>query len=112
MAKAEYRKEAAFYGLKSARSPMENSLLSGVVLVSDEGGKGYAYITFGEALVEAVGRVMPRGISEDDQCYLKAMLVHGGSWRVYSYYLDNSSVRFLWEEKKRPKWIKQIRRAQ
>lgn len=111
MARTKYRGESRKYGLRSSLRPKEGSTISGVVLVADEEGRGFAYITFAEAFVEAVGKAMPQGAGVDTPCFIK--VTHHATlsgWKVYSYYLDGTKGVLLWESKEKPNWLKRIRR--
>lgn len=113
MAKPKYNRERVAYGIRSTRKPMQGYPLAGTVAVADDQGKGFAYIAFAEALVAAVGKALPQGISADDPGYIK-VVHHGrlGVWKVYAYYIGGGKGVLLWETKERPAWLKRIGRPE
>ncbi len=90
---------------------MHGQPLAGAVAVADGQGKGFAYISFTEAFVAAVGKALPQGVSADDPGYIR-VVHHGrlGVWKVYAYYLGGSKGVLLWETEEKPAWLKRIRR--
>lgn len=103
----EYKK----YGIRPARKPQEHALLAGTVYVVEPQGKGYAYIRFDESLVEAVGRLLPTGLTQDNPAYLKVMFMPATRvWRVFAAYLRGTTMRILWETTEKPTWLAKVRR--
>jgi hypothetical protein len=104
----EYKK----FGVKHARKPRKSAILSRVVLVADEGGRGCCYVQFSEHLEDAVGHALPMGISPEHPAYLK--IIHfgfRGLWRLYAAYLDRSKIVFLLEYGEKPEWLRNIKRS-
>lgn len=108
--KPRYAREYKKYGIVAARKPQKGYPVAGVVQVVDGEDSGFAYIRFSEALVTAVGRAMPQGVSADQPCYLKATRLVTGRWRVLAYYLGSNKGCVLWETE-RPEWLKKIRKG-
>lgn len=102
----EYKK----FGIVSARTPQTGKPLAGVVRVVNGGDRGFVYIRFSDAFVLAVGRAMPQGIAEHQPCYLKAVRMLTGKWRVWAYYLGIRKGRLLWEADKL-EWVGNIRKG-
>ena len=109
--KAKYAKEYKKYGIRSANKPQEGYYLAGVVQVADTEGKGYVFIKFSEALVEAVGKALPHGVGEESPAYLKVLHLHKlDRWRVFAYSLESTHGVLLWETQQKPEWLKRVRR--
>jgi len=102
----EYRK----FGLVHARKPQTGYPVAGVVQVIAGEESGVVYVKFQEALVDAVGRVLPYGVSDEQPCFLKVIKLPTGKWRVMAYYLGSRRGRILWEAD-RPLWIKHVRKG-
>jgi len=108
---AVYAREFKKYGIRYAYTPHDSQVLAGVVQVSDTHGRGYVYIHYEEALIEAVGKAMPAGISEMSPCYLK--VIHTSirnTWRVFAFYVGSPVGVLLWEAVEKPTWLKRVRR--
>jgi len=105
-------KELKKYGLKSARRPKEHTLLSGVAHVCDWEGTGYAYISFTEAFVDAVGKALPAGLHPARPAYLKVLHMPGRkTWRIFAIYLNELRGVLLWESPELPHWISNVTRS-
>lgn len=101
------------YGLAATRKPKQHALVSGVAHVgTPEDGKGFAYFTFTEAFVDAVGSRLQQGVSPFAPAYLKVLYIKGkGTWRVFAMYLNTEQGVFLWEEDTYPAWLGHVRFA-
>lgn len=109
---AVFPKEYKKFALRASQNPQVCEGLAGVVRVADSHGKGVAYVKFSEALVVAVGRALPYGVSFGRSAYLKVVHVRStGVWRVFAYYISEPIGKLLWETPDRPEWIKKVRRA-
>lgn len=101
------------FGLRPANKPDANGLLSGVVVVAQQGERGYAYVRFSSVLVQAVGRALPRGLTPQDTAYLKVIRCRfTDRFKVYAYYVDQSAAVLLWESAEKPTWLKRVRSYQ
>jgi hypothetical protein len=93
--------------LRSGNIPETGYNLSGVVKVVAAEATYNAYIRFSACLVDTVGDMMPRGISDDDPCYL--LLEENPvtkTWTLYGKYLySNEKVRFK-VYTSLPEWVK------
>jgi hypothetical protein len=106
-----FSRERKKFCLRSGTKPQRGSYLSGVVLVLDEEGKGYAYVRFADSLVVAIGHAMPYGVGPDNPCYLKVLYMRSRVlWRVFAVYVDESRVVLLWETREKPAWLNRVRR--
>lgn len=103
-------KELRKYGIRRATKPQRHGLLSGVVRVCDE-GRGVAYVKFNEDLVDAVGKVLPYGVSPDSPAYLKAIRIGPNRWRVYAMYVTEEAGALLWEASDTPPWLTKVKRS-
>lgn len=100
----------AKYGLKPAKRPKKHSLLSGVAHVSAQHVLGYAYFSFSEEFVDAVGRALPFGLCEEFRAFLK-VLYHPTTekYQIFAMYLGGNIGRLLWEEPDFPYWLGKVR---
>lgn len=106
-----YPREYKKFGLRYAHTPQEGYDIAGVVQVADHRGKGYAYIKFLPAFVDAVGKAMPFGVSPDSPCYVKILYSDSAKiWKVYTFYIGSPRGVLLWEAVDRPEWLRRIRR--
>jgi hypothetical protein len=111
MRKGAYPRELKKFCIRYAHKAQTGYPVAGVVVVVDARGKGYTRIRFDEALVGAVGKAMPMGVSPEHPCYLKVLQVLGTErWRVFAYYLDAGRGVLLWEAGEKPAWVKNVRR--
>lgn len=101
------------WGLRKANKPQEGFHLSGVVKCLDRGGHGYIYVAFDEALVDAVAKILPRGVGPDDQAYLYVVQKQFGSMRYYMYarYVGKEGNFLLWVETQKPEWFSKVKRG-
>ncbi len=83
--------EKKLYGIRQRRKPQEGAPLSGVVVVQTSAGTGTVYISFSDKLVQAVGKLLPRGVSLHDPAYL-CLMEWGKGWRLLARYLNQHSV--------------------
>lgn len=105
-----YTREPRQFELSFARTARTGPV-SGVVVIRDSFGSGYAHVKFSDRLEQAVGRLLPRGVSLDDPAYLRALeLPNRRGWRIYAQYLSGDHRRLLWVTEERPKWLKTIHR--
>ena len=111
--KPAFVRELGKFELRPANKPDTNGLLSGVVVVAQRGERGYAYVKFSNALIEAVGRSLPRGLTPEHPAYLKAIRCSfTDRFKVYAFYVDQSAAVLLWESAEKPTWLKRVRRYQ
>lgn len=106
--KIDDMRECKHYGLKSTRKPKAHNLLSSTVAVIDQDQRpGYAYVTFADSFVAAVGKIMPYGISIWHPVFLcVAFNTHKGLWTINAAYLnDTNTVRQLWTSAEKPDWL-------
>ena len=103
----EYKK----FGIVPSRKPQVGFPVAGVVQVVGKEGPGYVNIRFAEALVDAVGKAMPYGVSDATPCYLKATRLPTGMWRISAHYLGRKEGCVLWESAK-PSWIKKVHKGE
>lgn len=106
-----YAREYKKFGIVPSRKPQKGFPLAGVVKVVERGVKGFVYIRFSEALVLAVGKAMPQGISNENPCYLKATRTVTGTWRVSAHYLKGRASCLLWGSDSL-EWVKRIHRGE
>lgn len=103
-------RELKKYGLRSVRKPALKYLLSSVVKVRDEEGRGgYCYVRFDEPLIEAVGKKLTRGLAPFDPAYLVAEYdVIRKLWVIGARYLKTDEGVILWEQDEKPAWLKEV----
>jgi hypothetical protein len=92
------------YALTQTPRPKKHPLLSGVAHVGESSGKGYAYFSFSEDFVDAVGKALPQGLSREEPAYLKVLQMPN-TWRVFAVYLRREKGALLWETPTRPEWL-------
>ena len=92
-------KEFKKYGIAHSKRPRSHPLLSATVAVSKVAdGKEerfYCYITFTEALVDAVAKRLPRGLRKEDPGYLHVVIL-GTGFKVFAVYSSGASRVELW----------------
>lgn len=103
-------RELKKYGIRSTRKPARNAFVATTIHVVDENGlAGYCYISFADALVEAIGKVLPRGVAEFDPAYIYVEYdTRRRVWKINAQYLLSSDSALLWESGDRPTWLKLI----
>lgn len=104
-------KELKKYELAASTRPGGNKVLATTVAVLGKDGSAYyCYIRFSPTLIEAVGKKLPRGISEHDPAYLYVDLQRLQVWAVYMR--DNKGVR-MWDLSGvvEVPWLKRLFRA-
>lgn len=80
-------KELKMYAIKATKKPTKSTtLLSTVQVVNEAKELGYCYISFSDKLVEAVGKKLPRGISDQDPALLFVLYI-GGEWCIWASYV-------------------------
>lgn len=102
-------KEYKHFELRSVKRPTKASLLLSTVAIRDtEGEEKYCYVSFSDKLVDAVGRKLPRGISEADPAYLHVGFGPPGRWGIWAVYAVDGVARLLWrtECSEPPSWLK------
>ncbi len=109
--KAAFAREYKKFGIKAARKPQEGYPVAGVVQVVGKDGGGFVYVKFSEVFVEAVGKAMPYGVSAATPCYLKAVWLPTGKWRVVCYYFGRRNGCVLWEAS-HLEWVKKVKRGE
>ena len=106
--KPYYSGERKKWGLRSSGNRLsKHSPLARTVMVSDEQGKGYAYIQFDEAFIEAVGKAMPMGIGPQQPAYLRAVadLEGDGAWTIFGVAIGEGSGVPLVRYQTKPAWL-------
>lgn len=87
--------------------------MAGTVLVVDEEGMGYAYITFDEPFIEAVGKALPMGVGPEHPAYLRAVcnLRAPGAWSIFIVPFGPESGILLLVYPDTPHWLSTIYRG-
>lgn len=112
MTRPVFAREYKKFGLVRAKKPQTGYPLAGVVQVVDGAASGFVYVRFAEALVTAVGRAMPFGVSDQTPCFLRAVRIAEERWRISAYYFKSvREGRVLWESDT-PAWLGTIRRGE
>jgi len=108
-----YNRARKNWGLRKAYKPQEGYHLSGVVKCLDEGGYGYIYVAFDEALVDAAAKVLPQGVGPENQAHLYVVQKKFESMRYYVYarYIGKAGNFLLWIETQKPEWFSKVRRG-
>lgn len=101
------RAELKKYRIRATKKPAKNVLLSSTVVVRNEvGDAGYCYINFDAPFVDAVGKKLQRGITEDDPAYLEVVYYPRMSvWLVKARYLHGDKEVLLWKTEQKPSWL-------
>lgn len=100
-------RELKKYKLHWKKLPKEHESLSGVAHVCDARGRRPSNFGFDESFADAVGRAMPRGISQQDPAYIKALYMPGRNvWRVFAMYMREEVGVLLWETPDLPRWLR------
>lgn len=102
-------KEYKHYELRSVKRPIKSKLLLSTVAIRDMAGEErYCYAAFSEKLIQAVGRGLPRGISEEDPAFLHVVFGPPGVWAVWAQYLTDGKACKLWRtaDSAPPSWLK------
>lgn len=101
-------KENRNYELRSSTRPKKSGALLNTVQVRNELREvGYVYIRFSDKLIEAVGKKLPRGISEADPAYL-SVVFSDMAWHIWAGYVSESggSHTLMWKQSTKPSWLK------
>lgn len=111
--KPRYNRVRKKWGLRAAARPRKGTPLAGTVLVSDEEGMGYAYITFDDSFVEAVGAALPMGIGPEHPAYLCALrgVPVRGAWSVSVVPFEQGNGVSLLQFDHTPEWLGTIYRG-
>lgn len=102
-------KEYKHYELRSVKRPTKARLLLSTVAIRDtEGGEKYCYVAFSDRLVQAVGRKLPRGLSEADPAFLHVVFGPPGVWVIWAQYAQGEGACKLWRttDSSPPSWLK------
>lgn len=83
--------EKKAYDIRQRRKPQEGAPLSGVVVIQTSTGTGTVNVSFSDKLVQAVGKLLPQGVSFRDPAYL-CLMEWGHGWRLLARYLAQPSV--------------------
>lgn len=74
--------------------------------VHTENGVGYAYFSFSEAFVDAVGKALPNGVSVEFPAFLKVLQhISTKKYQIFAMYLEETRGILLWEEDEYPEWL-------
>lgn len=100
-------KELKKYRLRATKKPAKNELLSSVVVVRNEQGEqGHCYVNFDAALVEAVGKKLPRGLMTQDPAHLIVVYYERTKvWLVSAAYVTGDHEVLLWKTEQKPAWL-------
>lgn len=99
-------KELKKYEMRSTRRPAVNPLLSTTVAIQRATReRNYCYVSFSDALVQAVGKKLPIGLSEKKPAILYVIEKADG-WHVYAKYYDAETGRKLWSTPDTPGWLR------
>jgi hypothetical protein len=95
------------YELRSAPRPNGRiALCQTVSVVNADRKSGYAYVSFSDSFVAAVGRVLPRGVSVRDPAYLHVYWSRTARlWKVTVKYFGHEGDYLLWESPTQPSWL-------
>lgn len=105
---AAFSGERKKWGLRAAKKPQKYYDLAGVAIVKGQQSTYVCYLRFTDALVEAVGQVMPRGVGPEDQAYLEVHHTLAGFWEVWAAYISlggGKDRRLLWVQEEKPPWV-------
>jgi hypothetical protein len=106
-------KASLMYQISRALRPRTQGGLSNTVMIDTPEGKGYLYINFSFALVQACGMRLPRGISTFDPAYL--LVKYDDRRKCYIIFVqyinepDSSKMYPLWETETCPDWIHKVK---
>lgn len=80
-------------------------LATTVDIITPSGNQRHGFIRFSDNLVKAVGKALPRGVSEQDPAYLQVRLFPGRCevWALYAR--DVTGVK-MWDTEDIPSWLK------
>lgn len=100
-------RELKKYQIRATRRPARNTLLSSTVVVRNEAGDtGYCYVNFSPELVEAVGRSLPNGVTEDDPAFLRVVYYQRTKlWLVQAQHESGGKEILLWKSAEKPAWL-------
>lgn len=99
-------KEFKKYGLKPARVNRDLGPVSAVCLFTSRGETTTYTVQFAYALVEAIGKRLPRGVSRSDYAYLHVYQCDEDTFDVWACYLNSGEGKLLWTCKVKPHWLK------
>lgn len=100
-------RELKKYGIRATKKPARSLLVSSVCLVRNEKDEtGYCYINFDQPFVEAVGKALPRGVSEHSPAVISVVFYpRTMSWLVQAGYVGSGTPVLLWKSANRPAWL-------
>lgn len=109
MLRPRMSRERKKFRLRSARKPTRDYRISGTVIVEDI-DISVCYIQFDECFIEAIGKIMPRGVSADDPVHLRVSHTKEGTWAVYASYIGRlHGQELLWIDPDKPSWVRERR---
>lgn len=98
------------FGMRTARAPMLVAGLSNTVIVYDDFALKYCFVSFSDALVEAVGLHLPRGCSPEEHAFLQVQFDKAsGDWIVYAAYVSTWERVALWRTDTKPVWVQNLK---
>lgn len=98
-------KELKMYALKATKKPTKSTtLLSTVQVINEAWERGYCYASFSDKLVEAVGKKLPRGISDQDPAFLSVLYLEG-AWHIIAMYTSQDYATLMWKTPNKPSWL-------
>lgn len=80
-------------------------LATTVDIIMSSGTQRHGFIRFSDNLVKAVGKALPRGVSEQDPAYLQVRLFPGRC-EVWALYARGVTGVKMWELEGIPPWLK------
>ena len=100
-------RELKKYQIRATKRPAKNPLLSSTVVVrNEEGSIGYCYVNFSRELVEAVGKSLPGGVTEDDPAFLRVVYYAATKiWLVQAQHESGGKEILLWKTAEKPTWL-------
>lgn len=94
------------WDLRSGRKPEARwPGLSGVVAVTYNGGRNYAYIRFEKPFYTWLAKKMPKGVGMAHPVFLH-VIQFANTWKVFARYLKDSGRVLLFEVEGQPSWVK------
>lgn len=100
-------REYKHYGIRKARSPKNlGPLATTIAVTTEEGSRGFGYVHFAESLTKAVGKKLPRGVSQQDPAFLEITYVEDRrEWEISARYLASDGAALLWRTDTKPSWL-------
>jgi len=100
-----FNADRPIYTLRATRAPQSGGILSGVLVIIENGKKTFSYVGFTPALISAVGEILPYGVSQFCPAYLQLTKWPTGPWVLQAKYVEGSVCRILREYQSLPVWV-------